>query len=229
MFFQITDDLLLIFNWKKKKIPSSIAFSFPAEPVLIFQGQTQTRRQSLGERGSRKQRYWDVSVAEGAGQGCFQWLPALCLDEYTAGFHSWACPPREIISGDHPSPRTHVLLPWIVGWTRKMDNRLAGRRKTQAPPCSGGDMPASLLLFGASKKPCGLWEFTRRWVRAAWRKRGGTITYTFCMLGGSTFPWDLYAHPHTWLAKGMCWWVPVEILTQAFCCRPQAHGFSVTV
>lgn len=58
-------------------------------------------------------------------------------------------------------------------------------------------MPASLLLFGASKKPYALWEFTRQWVRAAWRKRGGTIIYTFCMLGGSTFPWDLYAHPHT--------------------------------
>lgn len=56
-------------------------------------------------------------------------------------------------------------------------------------------MLASLLLFGASTKPCGLWEFTGWWVQVAWRKRGGTTTYTFCVLGGSTFPWDLHDTP----------------------------------
>lgn len=54
----------------------------------------QTWRQGPGERGSRKQRFRDISAAEGTGQGCFPWPPALCFDEHTAGFVALGLPSR---------------------------------------------------------------------------------------------------------------------------------------
>lgn len=155
----------------------------------------QTWRQGPGERGSRKQRFWDVSAAEGTGQGCFQWPPALCLDEHTAGFVALGLPSqrdrfrrRSISTSTCPVALEHKLdeayeQPLPDGWDEENPRPpMFSRRFDQLCAAGQGEQKASGALQG---------------YRAAGQRgtgnRHGTATYP-------SFPGDLHRTP----TQGVC-------------------------
>ena len=136
----------------------------------------QTWRQGPGERGSGKQRFWDVSAAEGTGQGCFPWPPALCFDEHTAGFVALGLPSqrdrfrrRSISTSTCPIALEHKLdeayeQPLLDGWDEENPGSPIFRRNSTS----------SVQLVRGSRKPRGLCRFAGQRVREAWGDRHGT-------------------------------------------------------
>lgn len=119
----------------------------------------QTWRQGPGERGSRKQRFWDVSAAEGTGQGCFPWPPALCFDEHTAGFVALGLPSRRdcfrrrsISTSTCPIALEHKLdeayeQPLLDGWDEENPGSpIVRRRFDQFCAAGQGEQEASGAL-----------------------------------------------------------------------------------
>lgn len=121
----------------------------------------QTWRQGPGERGSRKQRFGDVSAAEGTGQGCFPWLRALYLDEHTAGFVALGLPSQRdhfrrqsISTSTCPVALEHKLdeayeQPLPDGWDEENPHSpIFSRRFHQLFAAGQGEQKASGALQG---------------------------------------------------------------------------------
>lgn len=143
----------------------------------------QTWRQGLGERGSRKQRFENACAAEGAGQGCFPWPPALFLDEHTAGpalpegsFQETSicmstCPValEQRLDGAYKQPLTDGQdkgNPGSPTFRARFDHFCAAGRGEQE-------------ALGAPQ------VYRAAGVREAWRKRHSTVAHTRRVLGGT--------------------------------------------
>lgn len=148
-----------------------------------------------------------MSAAEGAGQGYFRWLPALFLDEYTAGFHSAepALPEGSFQETIHPTCTCPVALEHGRDGVWAAPPRQ--HRQDKEKPSSPTFMRRFARLFAAGgdeQKPRGLCEFTRWQVREAWRNRHRAAAYTSSVPGGAAPSRVCPRHTHTRALDALC-------------------------
>lgn len=148
----------------------------------------QTWRQGLGERGSRKQRFENACAAEGAGQGCFPWPPALFLDEHTAGFTVLGLPSQR----DHFRRRSICMSTCPVALEQGLDGAYK-QPLTDGQDKGNPGSPTFRARFDhfcaagrGEQEALGAPQVYRAvGVREAWRKRHSTVAHTRRVLGGT--------------------------------------------